>query len=418
MVPEEEMEALASCKDLMDKNFSKMRSELQQQSFNVIPYLGAFQRDLVYLEESPTFRGDHINLQKLRSISAVILNCVQYQNSSYNWFQEIPVVQKIIQNYECLTEEQAHEVSLKLEPREKTGDNKDDETASPLAPVASPLSGHMDKRLSKLTYLNTSKDLSSVVKNSNSSKAAKLLGVDTLKKGAEDSMHPGLKRLEANKIDHCQECDEDSLPGSYYFVKAEHEKKFICDGCLNQRSFECSPRSTPSSPRAGAKANSVEPSPQHSPVLQRGFRAKPVDTTTVSETAAKETPVITVSSSDLPKAAGWNSTSPSDDTKRDSIRNKELPTPPKSPKRDLPPKPVRKVTVGISKSHHGLPQLRPAAAFRAQAASGAQKRSSVSLASPREGEEGEDSNSISPNISPRGTRRPPPPVLQRGSKHE
>ena len=105
------------CKGMMDKNFAQLRHELEGAVRPVIPYLGFFQRDLVYLEESPTFKGSDVNLSKLISISNAIGNCLQYQNSFYNWFALDDTICGLIQQHQTLDEATAHELSLRIEPR-------------------------------------------------------------------------------------------------------------------------------------------------------------------------------------------------------------------------------------------------------------------------------------------------------------
>ncbi len=105
------------CKALMDKNFSELRKELEAAARPVIPYLGFYQRDLVYLEEAPTFKGTNVNMGKLVSIATVIGNCLQYQSSFYSWFMPNEDVSNLFVNHKLLDEKEAHELSLKIEPR-------------------------------------------------------------------------------------------------------------------------------------------------------------------------------------------------------------------------------------------------------------------------------------------------------------
>ena len=114
----EEEPYFAECKSLMDKNFSALRSELESAARPVIPYLGFYQRDLVYLEESPTFKGTHVNLSKLVNIANTVGNCLQYQNSMYSWFLPNQCIADLIRTHRVLTDKEAHDFSLKIEPRE------------------------------------------------------------------------------------------------------------------------------------------------------------------------------------------------------------------------------------------------------------------------------------------------------------
>jgi NACalpha-BTF3-like transcription factor len=118
LVSSDNRQNFEECKQLMDKNFSLLRQELETAQRPVIPYIGAFQRDLVYLEESPTFKDDALNLHKLKSISNVIGNILQYQNSYYNWFEPLASVEKMVLGYPVFDETESHQISLRLEPRE------------------------------------------------------------------------------------------------------------------------------------------------------------------------------------------------------------------------------------------------------------------------------------------------------------
>ncbi len=111
------MSFFEDCKSLMDKNFSKLRAELSAAPHPVVPYLGGYQRDLVYLDENATFKGNAINMSKFTSISDVLENCLRFQDRGYTWLQEVPAVQAVIDSFPLLSEEQAHQMSLTAEPR-------------------------------------------------------------------------------------------------------------------------------------------------------------------------------------------------------------------------------------------------------------------------------------------------------------
>lgn len=57
-VPPEAVAYFEDCRNLMEKNFARLRLELDTATPPAIPYLGAYQRDLVYLDESPTMKGE------------------------------------------------------------------------------------------------------------------------------------------------------------------------------------------------------------------------------------------------------------------------------------------------------------------------------------------------------------------------
>lgn len=120
-VPREDREFLARTVALMDRNFAGLRALYVGAAPPVVPYLGAYQRDLVYLDESPTWKsGDAatglVNLHKLRAISAVVHNCLAFQSGHY-WFREVRSIARAMDEALLLTEDQQHARSLEVEPR-------------------------------------------------------------------------------------------------------------------------------------------------------------------------------------------------------------------------------------------------------------------------------------------------------------
>lgn len=128
LVPAEVNAFFEDCRGLMEKNFARLRLELDTAVPPAVPYLGAYQRDLVYLEESPTKKGEVVNLTKLKSIASVLQNCLQFQSSSY-WFEDIEPIQKLITEMPVFNEDTAHTMSLEVEPRAPAVD----EQATPAA---------------------------------------------------------------------------------------------------------------------------------------------------------------------------------------------------------------------------------------------------------------------------------------------
>ncbi len=57
-IPADAVAYFEDCRNLMEKNFARLRLELDTAVPPAIPYLGAYQRDLVYLDESPTMKGE------------------------------------------------------------------------------------------------------------------------------------------------------------------------------------------------------------------------------------------------------------------------------------------------------------------------------------------------------------------------
>lgn len=137
MVKPESVTVFEDCSGLMEKNFSRLRSELESSMRPVIPYLGAFQRDLVYLEESPTMKGEEVNLHKLKSISGVIQNCIQHKAGLYNWFEPVPSIVRVLQSQPVYNEEEAHRRSLEVEPKVSKPVDEPAKKNAPMIPIIS-----------------------------------------------------------------------------------------------------------------------------------------------------------------------------------------------------------------------------------------------------------------------------------------
>lgn len=104
LLSSESLAYFEDCRNLMEKNFARLRLELDTCVPPAVPYLGAYQRDLVYLDESPTMKGEAVNTAKLKSMSAVLHNCFAFQDSQY-WFGEIPVIQRLVLEMPTFNEE-------------------------------------------------------------------------------------------------------------------------------------------------------------------------------------------------------------------------------------------------------------------------------------------------------------------------
>ena len=114
-LPAELVEFNRSCIGLMDRNFSGLRAELSHAPHPAVPYIGAFQRDLVYVDEQPTWIGSvFVNVNKFRAIASALDSCLAFQNSSYSWFTELSALQEIVTKFETLSEDESHERSLAL----------------------------------------------------------------------------------------------------------------------------------------------------------------------------------------------------------------------------------------------------------------------------------------------------------------
>ena len=139
----EEIAYYEDCRSLMEKNFARLRLELDTCTPPAIPYLGAYQRDLVYLDEAPTMRDDLVNLAKLKSIASVLQNCLAFQGTFY-WFDAVSEIQQIVTHMPVFPEKEAHAISLRLEPRED---------ASAKKTLALPIAGKSQSKVSSAPSL-------------------------------------------------------------------------------------------------------------------------------------------------------------------------------------------------------------------------------------------------------------------------
>jgi hypothetical protein len=114
------VEFVEECKSLMDKNFVKLRKEVESLApRNVVPYIGIYQRDLVFLEEAATFTGSILNMSKLKDISAAVVRCLVFQcANSYSWMESSATVARLIAEHKVFSDSEAFEMSLKLELRD------------------------------------------------------------------------------------------------------------------------------------------------------------------------------------------------------------------------------------------------------------------------------------------------------------
>eukprot|EP01114_Cavostelium_apophysatum_P024062 TRINITY_DN928_c0_g1_i2.p1 TRINITY_DN928_c0_g1~~TRINITY_DN928_c0_g1_i2.p1 ORF type:complete len:460 (+),score=96.19 TRINITY_DN928_c0_g1_i2:146-1525(+) len=107
--------------ELMDpkKNFLSYRTALKQSRGPIIPYLGIFTRDLLFIEEgNPDWVGDSkrvVNFEKLLLLGDVILQLKQFQDSSYNFVYD-PILQDFLSKLQTLPEEMLVKHSLICEP--------------------------------------------------------------------------------------------------------------------------------------------------------------------------------------------------------------------------------------------------------------------------------------------------------------
>eukprot|EP00727_Mastigamoeba_balamuthi_P003858 m51a1_g1347 hypothetical protein (736) ;mRNA; f:343676-346636 len=109
----------------MEKNFKALRELLAGASPPCVPYIGLYFTDLVFIEEgNPNFLKDAPNLvnwTKVHMTAGIIQSIQRFQAKGYQFQYCQPVHQFIVQGIErySITERQAYDQSLILEPREK-----------------------------------------------------------------------------------------------------------------------------------------------------------------------------------------------------------------------------------------------------------------------------------------------------------
>ena len=82
-----------------------------------IPYLGTYLTDLTFIEDgNPDMDGPLVNIDKRYKVAAVIGEIHQYQRIGYQ-LEPHPAAQYFLQHLECVDEEEAYRISLKVEPR-------------------------------------------------------------------------------------------------------------------------------------------------------------------------------------------------------------------------------------------------------------------------------------------------------------
>jgi len=104
-----------------DSSFATLRAALHSESPPCIPYLGMYLTDLTFIEDgNPDFLQDGmISFAKRKRVAAVIREIQQYQQTPYA-LKPVPQLQDYISGLDGMDEKTAYDLSLLVEPREKT----------------------------------------------------------------------------------------------------------------------------------------------------------------------------------------------------------------------------------------------------------------------------------------------------------
>jgi son of sevenless len=117
------LKILNQCREVTSRhqNYKNFREHLHSVNPPVVPYLGVYLTDLTFLEDgnSDTLpESGMINFVKRRLVSQVIREIQQYQDTPYA-LEPFPELQQwLVKPFVVQSEEEAHDVSLRLEPKD------------------------------------------------------------------------------------------------------------------------------------------------------------------------------------------------------------------------------------------------------------------------------------------------------------
>jgi len=102
-----------------ESNYKNYRERLRGSNPPVVPYLGMYLTDLIFIENGnpDKTKENHINFDKSRLIARVIKEIQSYQQSPYN-LKKIPEFEIYFNNLKCLSESDIHQYSMLCEPKE------------------------------------------------------------------------------------------------------------------------------------------------------------------------------------------------------------------------------------------------------------------------------------------------------------
>jgi hypothetical protein len=98
-------------------SFKAFRKALQQANPPLVPYVGCFQTDLVFIEDGNKILlpNGHIHFAKCYKVAAVIQQIQQFQQTPYN-LAVVPAVRDFLLNISPLSEDECWALSLALKP--------------------------------------------------------------------------------------------------------------------------------------------------------------------------------------------------------------------------------------------------------------------------------------------------------------
>eukprot|EP01089_Gocevia_fonbrunei_P020597 TRINITY_DN7715_c0_g1_i1.p1 TRINITY_DN7715_c0_g1~~TRINITY_DN7715_c0_g1_i1.p1 ORF type:complete len:321 (+),score=53.95 TRINITY_DN7715_c0_g1_i1:37-999(+) len=100
-----------------EQNFRTYRDALKHTNPPLLPYLGNFQTDLVFIDEGLKIKWNGlVHFYKCYRVAAVIQQVQQYQQSPYN-LQNVHPINDFLMHIEPLDEDKCWELSLQIQPR-------------------------------------------------------------------------------------------------------------------------------------------------------------------------------------------------------------------------------------------------------------------------------------------------------------
>jgi len=133
LLPAKSLEVFENLVTLMNPegNFNNFRDALRKSKPPVVPYLGLFLTDLVFITEgNPDTVPDTslINWWKANLIASVIRDMQQYQDSPYN-LEKVEVIQDYLLNRQVLEDEELYKISCQREERVKRRKKADEDSS-------------------------------------------------------------------------------------------------------------------------------------------------------------------------------------------------------------------------------------------------------------------------------------------------
>lgn len=102
---------------MIEKNYKGVRTALAEAKRPMIPYLGVYLQDLIFIDEGNASSSDNFfNFDKFRQIASVFQKIKDSQSQAYP-FEEVPFVQAFLSHTPSTSEDELYEISIQLEAR-------------------------------------------------------------------------------------------------------------------------------------------------------------------------------------------------------------------------------------------------------------------------------------------------------------